>query len=238
MPGIRRHRGPVGPGRSQGDLDITLHALQETGKLNVLSRPYVLTRNNRLATITVADEVPIPTGTTTVAGQTQVTFDYRNDIGIVLDVTPSINDEGLVNMIVSPKITTQNGDGSGGREPGGRGVLHAFGQHPRRGPRRPDHRDRRLDPGPEQRHRPRKVPLLGDIPIVGNLFKRKIIEKSKTELLIFLTPYVAKEPADLTKISDTEERRSTLSQDKDAAELYRRHMNAMRNEEMEPNQPK
>ena len=105
----------------QGDLDITLHALQETGKLNVLSRPYVLTRNNRLATITVADEVPIPTGTTTVAGQTQITFDYRNDIGIVLDVTPSINDDGLVNMIVSPKITTQKGEGPGVREPAGRG---------------------------------------------------------------------------------------------------------------------
>jgi type II secretory pathway component GspD/PulD (secretin) len=53
--------------------------------------------------------VPIPTGQTTVAGQTQTTIDYRADIGIVLDVTPSINEDGLVNMIVSPKITTQKG---------------------------------------------------------------------------------------------------------------------------------
>jgi hypothetical protein len=55
--------------------------------------------------------------------------------------------------------------------------------------------------------------------------------------LIFLTPYVAKEPKDLAQISNTEEQRSTLSQDKDAAELYKRHMNAMRNENVEPNAP-
>jgi len=94
----------------EGDLDFTLRALQETGKLNVLSRPYVLTRNNQTATITVAEEVPIPTGTTTVAGQSQVTIDYRKDIGIVLDVTPSINPKGLVNMTVVPKITTRSAE--------------------------------------------------------------------------------------------------------------------------------
>ncbi len=221
----------------EGDLDLTLHALQDTGKLNVLSRPYVLTRNNRLATITVADEVPIPTGTTTVAGQTQVTFDYRNDIGIVLDVTPSINVDGLVNMIVSPKITTdtkQVVDLGAGLEP------HIFST--RSASTRVAVQDGQTiviggliqDQTSETE---RKVPLLGDIPLVGNLFKRTQKSKAKTELLIFLTPYVAKEPDELTKISDTEEQRSSLSKDKEAAEVYRRHMDAMRNENVESDQP-
>ena len=83
----------------------------------------------------------------------------------------------------------------------------------------------------------KKVPLLGDIPIVGNLFKRTIKSKSKIELLIFLTPYVAKEPKDLTKISETEEQRSSLSKDKSAAEVYKSHMNAMKNKDLEPNEP-
>jgi len=220
----------------QGDLDITLHALQETGKLNVLSRPYVLTRNNRLATITVADEVPIPTGSTTVAGQTQTTFDYRNDIGIVLDVTPSINDDGLVNMIVSPKITTQKGKVQVSEN------LEAMEFSTRSASTRVAVKDGQTiviggliqDQTSEA---VRKVPLLGDIPIVGLLFRRTMVAKAKTELLIFLTPFVAKEPGDLTRISDTEERRSSLGEDKDAAELYRRHMDSMRNRDLEPSQP-
>jgi general secretion pathway protein D len=221
----------------QGDLDITLHALQDTGKLNVLSRPYVLTRNNRLAKITVADEVPIPTGTTTVAGQTQITFDYRKDIGIVLNVTPSINEDGLVNMIVSPTITTdtkQVVDLGQGLEP------HIFST--RSASTRVAVKDGQTiviggliqDQTSET---VRKVPLLGDIPIAGNLFKRTQKSTAKIELLIFLTPYVAAEPKDLAPISKTEEQRSSLSKDKEAAEVYKRHMDAMKNEIVEPNEP-
>jgi len=222
----------------QGDLDFTLHALQDSGKLNVLSRPYVLTRNNRLATITVADEVPIPAGTTTVAGQTQITFDYRKDIGIVLDVTPSINEDGLVNMVVSPKITTdtkQVVDLGAGLAPhifstrsASTRVAVKDGQTIVIGGLIQDQTSETI----------RKVPLLGDIPIVGNLFKRTQKSTAKTELLIFLTPYVAKEPENLTSISNTEEQRSSLSKDKEAAEVYKKHMNAMRNEDLEPNEPK
>lgn len=220
----------------QGDLDLTLHALQEKGRLNVLSRPYVLTRNNRLATITVADEVPIPTGTTTVAGQTQVTFDYRSDIGIVLNVTPSINDDGLVNMIIQPKITTDTKQVvslGAGLEP------HIFST--RSATTRVAVKDAQTIViggliQDQSSDTVRKVPLLGDIPLVGELFKRTIKSTSKIELLIFLTPYVAKEPEQLTGISATEEQRSMLSQDKEAGELYRRHMSAMRQEVVDPNQ--
>jgi len=222
----------------QGDLDLTLHALQEAGKLNVLSRPYVLTRNNRMATITVADEVPIPEAATNSGSVgTTTTFSYRTDIGIVLEVTPSINEDGLVNMIVSPKITTQTGQT----------VQIAAGLNPVVFSTRSATTRVAVMDGQtiviggliqdKSSSTVKKVPLLGDIPIAGNLFKRTITDKSKIELLIFLTPYVAKEPKDLTKISDAEEQRSTLSKDKEAAELYRKHMNAMRNEDLEPNQP-
>ena len=84
----------------------------------------------------------------------------------------------------------------------------------------------------------RQVPLLGDIPLVGNLFKRTETGKEKIELLIFLTPYVAQKPQNLTRISNDEERRSgALNTDKESAELYRKHMSAMRNESLDPNQP-
>jgi general secretion pathway protein D len=211
----------------EGDLDITLRALQETGKLNVLSRPYILTRNNQLATITVGEEVPIPTGTTTVAGQTQTTIEYRDDIGIVLDVTPSINPDGLVNMVVSPKITTRSTETVPISE-----TLNAQAFATRSAQTRVAvHDGQTIVIGglieDQMKDTVTKIPLLGDVPLVGNLFKRTIKEKTKTELLIFLTPHVAQEARDLTAISDAERARSNLNSDGPDAELFRKHMEAM-----------
>ncbi len=211
----------------EGDIDVTLHALQETGRLNVLSRPYVLTRNNQLATITVAEEVPIPTGTTTVAGQTQTTIDYRNDIGIVLDVTPSINPDGVVNMVVSPQITTRTGDTVTVSE-----TLQAETFVTRSAETRVAVRDgQTIVIGglieDQLTDTIKKVPLLGDVPLLGELFKRTVKSTKKTELLIFLTPHVAQEPQALTPISDTERQRSNLGRDEDTAEIFKKHMEGM-----------
>jgi len=73
-----------------------------------------------------------------------------------------------------------------------------------------------------------KVPLLGDIPLAGNLFKRTISQKNKTELLIFLTPIVAKEAAELTPISRAEEARSNLVDDEEIASIYKAHLEGMK----------
>lgn len=221
----------------EGDLDITLRALQETGKLNVLSRPYILTRNNQLATITVGEEVPIPTGTTTVAGQTQTTIEYRDDIGIVLDVTPSINPDGLVNMTVSPKITTRSTETVAISED-----LNAAAFAKRSAETRVAvHDGQTIVIGglieDQVNDTVKKVPLLGDIPIVDLLFKRTIKEKTKTELLIFLTPHVAKDARGLTPISNAERARSTLNTDETAAEIFKKHMDAMDNSEADANKP-
>ena len=59
------------------------------------------------------------------------------------------------------------------------------------------------------------------------MFKRTIKEKNKTELLIFLTPHVAMEATGLTPISEAERDRSILNTDKTAAEIFRKHMEAM-----------
>ncbi len=211
----------------EGELDVTLHALQEIGRLNVLSRPYILTRNNQLATITVAEEVPIPTGSTTVAGQTQTTIDYRDDIGIVLNVTPSINPEGVVNMVVSPQITTRTGDAVTVSE-----TLQAETFVTRSAETRVAVRDgQTIVIGglieDQLTDTIKKVPLLGDVPVLGELFKRTVKSKKKTELLIFLTPHVAQEPQALTSISDAERERSNLGRDEDTADIFQRHMEGM-----------
>ncbi|MHC4227202.1 MAG: secretin N-terminal domain-containing protein, partial [Planctomycetota bacterium] len=221
----------------EGDLDMTIHALQETGRLNVLSRPYILTSNNQLATITVGEEVPIPTGTTEVAGQSQTTIDYRDDIGIVLNVTPSINPDGLVNMTVNPQITTRSAESVAITE-----TLSAEAFSTRSAETKVAVRNgQTIVIGglieDQLTDTVKKVPLLGDIPIVGHLFKRTIKEKTKTELLIFLTPHVAQEASGLTAISEAERARSILNTDKTAAEVFKRHIEAMKPADADVNEP-
>jgi type II secretion system protein D len=211
----------------QGDLDLTLTALEKVGRLNVLSRPYVMTKNNQPATITVAQQVPIPSGTTTVAGQTQTTVEYRDDIGIVLTVTPSINPEGLVNMTINPSITTRTAEKVQISE-----TLFAETFATRSATTQVAVKDgQTIVIGglieDQLTDTIKKVPLLGDIPIAGILFRRTIQEKSKTELLIFLTPIVAEEPEELVDISNAERERSNLNTDTEAGDIFRRHMEAM-----------
>jgi general secretion pathway protein D len=212
----------------EGDLTATLRALQEVGKLNILSRPYILTRDNQTATITVGEEVPFITNTrTTETGQTINTIQYE-DIGIILEVTPSINPEGLVIMDVKPEISTTTPKTVPISE-----TVDAAVFAKRASETQVEVRDGQTivigglveDQVSENVE---KVPLLGDIPLVGLLFRRTVTEKSKTELLIFLTPYVAIDDEKLTAISEAEKARSTLEQGGFGAEVFQKHMEGMK----------
>jgi type II secretion system protein D len=217
-------------------LNVTMRALQETGKLNILSRPYILTRNNQTATITVGSQVPFATGETTSNVGTQTTTEYR-DIGIILSVTPSINPEGLVNMTVRPEISSITGETVQISE---RLNLPVFAT-------RTSETKVAIKDGQtivigglmqdEIRDNVSKVPLLGDIPLVGNLFKRTTKSKDKTELLIFLTPHVAPDALALAPISERERQRSNLSNDESIRDIYKKHMEAMENTDTKTNKP-
>jgi Flp pilus assembly secretin CpaC len=73
-----------------------------------------------------------------------------------------------------------------------------------------------------------KVPLLGDIPFVGGLFSRQIVSKTKTELLIFLTPHVAQRPESLEPMSADEARGTQLTPKAVAPGTFQEHMEGMR----------
>ncbi len=219
-----------------GDVDVTLHALQEAGKLNILSRPYILTSNNQAATITVGSQVPFATGETTSNVGTQTTTEYR-DIGIILEVTPSINPDGLVNMTVRPEISSLSGESVQISEKLDLPVFTTRSSETKVAVRN----GQTIVIGgliqDELRDTIRKVPLLGDVPILGHLFKRTEKSKAKTELLIFLTPHVAQDALALTPISDKVRARSNLKNDRTSAELFRQHIEAMEESPAEPNQP-
>jgi general secretion pathway protein D len=88
------------------DWTATVHALSTKGKVEVLSRPSIMARNNQEAVIVVGQEVPFITNSRiTDNGQTINTVQYDN-VGIILRVTPFITSDGAVEMIVAPEIST------------------------------------------------------------------------------------------------------------------------------------
>lgn len=188
------------------DVNATIHALSGVTKTEILSRPSILTRSNQQATILVGQQVPLldTSVQNTNSNSITSTVTYR-DVGIILRVTPFITPEGLVEMIVSPEIsslsaTTVSVPGTGGGAPViDRRSADTVVVTPS---------DRTIVIGglisSTKTDTDTKVPILGDIPILGHAFKRKKKDDTKTELLIFLTPHVVATPDDLARVSDVE----------------------------------
>ena len=89
-----------------------LSALATKGRLNVISSPHVLASDNQEAKIDVSKEIPLASGSTTVSSGSTVsetTIEYR-DTGVILSVTPHINERGLVTMDISQEVSNYDGD--------------------------------------------------------------------------------------------------------------------------------
>jgi general secretion pathway protein D len=214
------------------NIEATLRALEESGKLEVLSRPYILASDNQEAKITVGNEVPFITNSrTTDTGQTINTIEYQ-DIGIILTVTPHINSEGLVTLDIAPEVSALTGDTVPISETVSAPVFAKRSASSRVAIR--DGQtivigglmdDRKTDTV-------RKVPLLGNLPLVGAFFRRSIKERTKTELLIFLTPHVVQQAEDLGAMSKTEMFSSQLVPEAIEKGAFQKHLDAMQRESM------
>ncbi|MCW5557237.1 MAG: hypothetical protein KIT22_05310, partial [Verrucomicrobiae bacterium] len=206
---------PPGAGLYQvlgSDYQVALRAIAQAGNAEVLSRPSILARNNQPATISLGQQVPLVSGTTfnAINGQNN-TVTYQN-VGIILRVTPFITPDGLVEMIVSPE-TSQVADRSQW-VPIGQGTLAPVinsrladtvvvvpdGQTVIIGGLMETTASENVS----------KIPVLGDIPVLGNLFKRKQKQNVKTELMIFLTPHVIPAAGQLAGLTAAERANSTL----------------------------
>ena len=205
---------PPGAGLYQimgSDYQVTLRAIAEAGKTEVLSRPSILARNNQLAVITVGQELPFITNTRiTDTGQTINTVQYQ-DIGIILRVTPFITSDGMVEMIVSPEIsslTDQTVPISTGvsapviaKRSADTVVVTPDGQTVIIGGLMQNNKTQTES----------KIPFLGDIPFLGAAFKRHVKQNTKTELIIFLTPHIVMDPTRLAAVSAQERGNAVLA---------------------------
>jgi general secretion pathway protein D len=208
---------PPGAGLYQlmgADFTATLRAIATAGKTEVLSRPSILARNNQQAVITVGQEIPLVTDTRFDNNNNQINTIQYSDIGIILRVTPFITADGMVEMIVSPEIsnlTDQSIPVSGGTSPVSAPVIAkrsadtvvvtADGQTVIIGGLMAN----------AKTVNDSKIPFLGDIPVLGILFRRKVNLNTKTELMIFLTPHIVGNPAQLAGLTTQEKRESDLA---------------------------
>ena len=193
------------------DISVSMNAYAQEGRLEILSRPSILTRNNREALISVGSLVPFAQSgnINSITGQTIPQYEYE-PIGISLRVTPYITPHGLVELSLFPEISEITDEKiivADGLElpvfatrsaqtvvvtPNGKTVVIGGLMQ-----------DNKVESE-------RKVPFLGDIPILGSLFRRTVKKDTKTELLIFLTPFIVENPHDLVSLTEQERSGSTV----------------------------
>jgi general secretion pathway protein D len=203
--------GVIGAGISIGgvifpNIGAVLQAYQNDSDVRILSTPQLLTLDNEEAEITVGQNVPYVTRQDTTVGSTTnySNYEYR-DVGVTLKVTPQINKEGYVRLKLDQSVTkilsqAAEVDTAGNRvltpttlkrtakttvvvKSGETVVIGGMIQ----------------DDSEEGSY---KVPLLGDIPLLGWLFKTRSTSNQRTNLFVFITPRVIVSPEEASKIKD------------------------------------
>jgi general secretion pathway protein D len=170
-----------------------LQALQSDSRTNIIATPQIVTRDNQEAKMEVAQEVPFLTGQYTTTNGTGSAFQtiQREEVGTILTVTPTINEgdavllklqiessslsastEGAVDLVTNKNVITT----SVLVKDGGTLVLGGLIQD-------------------NATNSNNSVPLLGSIPIIGELFRARNTTKSKTDFLIFLQPRILRTDA-------------------------------------------
>lgn len=165
------------------NLDLSLSALEAEGRGEVVSNPRVITTNQREATITQGDEIGYTTPQAAGAGQALATPAFKEAL-LELKVTPTITTDGRVFMQINLKKDDIKGFTLGVPSLTKRSVTTGV---------MVDSGDTVVIGGVyEFRNRQdiSKLPWVGDVPVLGNLFKKRNKTHSKAELLVFVTPRV------------------------------------------------
>ena len=180
-------------------------ALQTQSETNIISTPNLITLDNEEAKIVVGENVPFITGQFTSAGGGGATTNpfqtiERKDVGITLRIRPQIGEGGAVRMTIfqeqsSVKETTAAGTTNAGPSTTKRSIENTVV----------------VDDGAilvlggliEDRFvtNKSKVPLLGDLPLIGGLFRTESRERRRTNLMVFLRPVVLRDADSASRLS-------------------------------------
>ena len=182
----------------KGDWAAVLQAVRTSTNSNVLATPHITTMDNQEAFFLVGQEVPVITGSTTGSNNTNPFQQVdRQEVGIKLKVTPQINEGDAVQLTIEQEVSSIGGATAvditiNKREikttvmadDGATVVLGGL-----------------IDEDVQESES--KVPLLGDIPILGHLFKSTSVTKQKRNLMVFIKATIVREGSAISGISKT-----------------------------------
>jgi general secretion pathway protein D len=199
-----------------GVLGAIINAVQADTESNVLSTPSVLTLDNQEAKILVGQEVPVSTGQALSPNfDNQFRTVQRQNVGIMLEVKPQINSGGAIKLFLKQEVSSVAGPVSNdssdliiNKRQIETTVTVDDGDILALGGLLDDNERRTIE----------KIPVLGDIPLVGELFKSRSRARSKTNLMVFIRPTI-------------------LSDRKDAQDVTARRYGYIRNQQL-ANNPK
>jgi len=175
---------------SDGSFDAAINALQQLAGLEVLARPRLLALNNREAKLDIITQIPYVNATTTTEGsttgtgtQTIQTVEFE-EVGLKLAVTPTIMDGGLIGIVVDQDVSEQTGEFQGIPIVDSRHITTGFlvrqGETILIGGLL---KDRHTDAT-------NGVPLLMDLPLIGQAFRNDRTDTEQTELVLLMTPWL------------------------------------------------
>ncbi len=204
--------GPIPPIPS---FTALFQALASATDVNILSTPSILTTDNEEAEIVVADVIPFPIGTTVGSGGVTTETITRENVGITLRIMPQITEGDYLRLTIHTEVANVKQTPTPGLNTDDFGiatqtrtadsvVVVKDGQTIVIGGLVQD----------RQSFAENKVPLLGDIPILGYLFKVKSRSMSKINLVIFLTPRIVEAEEDMQKILEEKQRTGIMLQQK------------------------
>jgi general secretion pathway protein D len=191
--------GFAGQGSDGTIFGVILNALKSDRGSNVLSTPSILTMDNQPASILVGQEIPITTGESLGSDNTNPfrTIE-RKDVGVKLEVKPQINEGGAVRLFIRQEVSSILGPLGATTElitnkrqiettvQVNTGQIIVLGG---------------LIENDEQVSVD-KVPLLGDIPVLGNAFRNQGKSRRRTNLMVFLRPTIVSDPEVLRQVTD------------------------------------
>jgi general secretion pathway protein D len=183
-----------------------LQLLMSLTDTNVLSTPQVLAADNQKAKIVVGENRPFPTGQAQgITGGTLVTIE-RKDVGVTLEITPQVLENDLIRLEIKQELTAI-----------AENVAQTIGSGTASIPVGPTTTKRSMETTTIAKDQQtivigglvrdnitiseRKVPLLGDIPFLGWLFKFQSRQTEKLNLLVFLTPTLVRDEVDMVELN-------------------------------------
>ncbi len=201
----------VGPDGSAQIVDIpsfgvALEALKTNQLVNIVSSPSLLALDNEEATISVGRKVPFPINSGQSSFGTPLISFQREDVAITLEMTPRVNSENFVTLELKIGVQEIEGDTSGGSQAANGGFITS---------------ERKLETsalvadnqtivlggliGTTETESESKIPVLGDLPILGALFRNKSKTARQTNLMVFLTPHIVDDEEDMEEIMRVKE---------------------------------